>query len=361
MRVKFARTDGFYQELKTLVEEYFTLTGLSQRDSPRMYVKSAVLVAWMGASYALLVFAATTWWQALPLAISLGLAMAGIGFNLQHDGGHGAFSRAGWVNQVMAWMLDVLGGSSYVWHWKHNVFLHTYPNVAGADDDINSEPFLRLSPNQPRYWAHRFQHLYVWALYGLLPMRWQAYDDFKNVATARIASNHFPRPRGWRLFALLGGKALFVSWALVLPLLLYPWWVVLPFFIVTSFTLGVTLSVIFQLAHCVGEAEFPTFAAGEVQSEHEWAVHQVRTTVDFAPSNRLLSWYIGGLNFQIEHHLFPRIAHVHYPALARIVQGVCARFGVPYHVHRGFWGALGAHQSWLRRLGRPALDSEKKG
>ena len=324
MRVKFAPGQGFHQELKRRVDEYFQRTGCARRDNPSMYLKAAVLLAWMGGTYGLLVFRATAWRHALPLSIALGLALAGIGFNLQHDGGHGAFSARTVINRVMASMLDLLGGSSYVCHWKHNVFHHTYPNITGADDDLDGRPFLRLSPHQTRYRAHRFQHLYIWLLYGLLPIKWQLVDDVRNLVTGRIGAHRFPRPRGSALLALVVGKVLFLAWALGVPLLVHSVGVVLLFFFTTSFTLGVTLSLVFQLAHCVEEADFPPPLEGAERTEFDWAIHQIRSTVDFGRNSRLLTWYLGGLNFQIEHHLFPRIAHVHYPALAGIVETACS-------------------------------------
>jgi linoleoyl-CoA desaturase len=353
MRVKFPPGKGLHRELKRRIDGYFRGTGFSRRDCPQIYLKAGILLAWFGASYALLVFAASSWWQALPLAISVGLAMAGIGFNLQHDGAHSSFSRRRLINRVMAGTLDLLGGSSYVWHWKHNIFHHGFTNVAGADDDLNGGPMVRLAPHQPRYWVHRFQYLYVWVLYGILPLKWQLFDDFSNVISGRIGSNRFPRPGAWQLFCLLAGKGLFWVWALVIPLWIHASWVVVAYFFVTSFTLGITLSLVFQLAHCVEEANFPRFSEAEARSDREWAVHQIETTVDFARGRRLLSWYLGGLNYQIEHHLFPGICHVHYRALSEIVETTCAEFNVSYFAHESLRKALSSHLRWLYRLGQP--------
>jgi linoleoyl-CoA desaturase len=353
MRVKFHRNEGFYSELKKQVDAYFKTTGISPRDNFRLYLKTAILLLGAAASYALLVLLAETWWQGVSLAIVLGLCLAGIGFNLQHDGGHGAFSSLRWVNRIMAWMLDLLGGSSYVWHWKHNVFHHTFPNITGVDDDIESEPLVRMTPHQRRHWWHRFQHLYAWPLYGFLPMKWQFLDDFHSVFTGRISGNLFPRPRRWQLAALLLGKVLFLTWALAIPWVFHSLGVVLLFYVLSSFTLGLTLSVVFQLSHCVEGAAFPVPPVDGSSNEREWAVHQVQTTIDFARGNHLLSWYIGGLNYQIEHHLFPHIAHVHYPKLARIIERVCSDFNIPYHADLSFWGALRSHVRWLHRMGRP--------
>jgi phosphatidylserine/phosphatidylglycerophosphate/cardiolipin synthase-like enzyme/fatty acid desaturase len=352
-KVRFAGDSGFHAEVKRRVFDYFQRTGLSSRDNPRMYVKTAVLLLWFGASYAFLVFAAATWWQAALLAFSLAFAMAGIGFGIQHDANHGAYSNRGNINRLMGMTLDMLGASSYVWHWKHNVFHHTYPNLSGADDDIDFLPFARLSPAQPRYLFHRLQQFYMWALYGFLLPKWHFIDDFKNLVRGRIARHRFPGLRGGSLLKTFGGKAFFLTWAFVVPLLFHPWWVVLLFYATTSLLVGCTLAVVFQLAHCVEEAEFPE-PPGTGRMPDAWAVHQVQTTVDFARSNRLLTWYLGGLNFQIEHHLFPRICHVHYPRIADIVQPACAEFGVRYTAHESFLGALSSHWRWLRHMGRPS-------
>jgi linoleoyl-CoA desaturase len=171
------------------------------------------------------------------------------------------------------------------------------------------------------------------------------------VITGRIAGHRLARPRGWDLATLIGGKIVFFSLAVAIPLLLHPLWIVLLFYAVASFVQGVTLSVVFQLAHCVEEADFPLPLPGAGRIEATWAVHQVETTVDFARGNRFLSWIIGGLNFQIEHHLFPRISHVHYPALAPLVEETCREFGVRYKAHKTLRASIASHYIWLRRMG----------
>ena len=168
-------------------------------------------------------------------------------------------------------------------------------------------------------------------------------------------------PSGWELLQMVAGKLLFLSWALVLPILLYPFWIVALIFILASFTLGITLSVVFQLAHATEEAYFPKVSETAPRCEQEWAVLQVRTTVDFARGNPFLDWYLGGLNYQIEHHLFPHITHVHYPALAPIVETTCNEFGVRYYAYKSFPSAVMAHLRWLRRMGRPSTTSDSEG
>jgi linoleoyl-CoA desaturase len=353
--LKFGSDNEFHAVLRQRAAAYFQNTGRRPRDCPQMYVKTAVIMTWLVSSYALLLIHAGTWWLALPLTVSLGLAMAACGFSIQHDGGHQSYSGRSWVNQIAALTLDLLGGSSYVWARKHNVIHHSYSNVTGHDDDINIGFFGRVSPHQKRLSFHRLQQFYLWMLYGLLPIKWQLYDDFRDVVMGRIGGHRFARPRGWDLVLFLGGKVVFFSLAFATPWLWHPLHVVLLCYLATSFVQGLSLSVVFQLAHCVEEAAFPVPRRDTGRMEAAWAVHQVETTVDFARESRCLAWFIGGLNFQIEHHLFPRVCHVHYRALSGIVQATCADFGLTYAAHQTFFSGVASHFRWLRKMGKPDI------
>ena len=356
-KITFDEDGGFHAELKRRVAEHLRQGGRPARGGSRMVLKTAIILLWFAASYALLVFAARTWWQGALGSLSLALAMAGTGFAIQHDANHGAYSDRKWVNRLMGFTLDLLGASSYVWHWKHNILHHTYTNVHGADHDINIQPFARLAPDQPRLRMHRWQQFYVWGLYGFVLPKWHLMDDFQNVLQARIDDVGMPRPRGWNLVELIAGKVAFFGWALVVPLLFHRWWVVVLIYGATTFFVGLILAVVFQLAHCLEGAEFPRMPAGTHRVVDGWARHQVRSTADFARGNRALTWYLGGLNFQIEHHLFPKVCHLHYPAISRIVEQVCAEFGVPYVAYERVTEALASHWRWLRRMGGPAAAS----
>jgi linoleoyl-CoA desaturase len=352
--IHFAANDGFLAALRRRVDDYFKTSGRRPRDCPAMYRKTAIILSWLAASYALLVFVAWTWWLAVPLVLSLSLAMAAVGFSIQHDGGHQAYSNYRWVNRLMAMTMDLIGGSSYLWRWKHHVIHHTYVNITGHDDDINLGPIGRLTPHQRRFFFHRFQHWYLWLLYGLTALNRQYIEDFKHLLTGRIGSYRIPRPRGWNLGVFVGGKATFIALALVIPMLLHPVWIVLLAYCAVLYLLGVTLAVVFQLAHAVEEAAFPLAGGDTGRMDNPWAVHQVETTVDFSQRSRVATWLLGGLNFQIEHHLFPRICHVNYPALAPLVRQTCREFGLRYAVHDTFLAGIASHYRWLRRLGRPA-------
>ncbi len=354
MAPKFTHSDRFLHSLRRRVDGYFEKTGRSRRDSPRMYFKTATILAWFFGAYFLLLFAVHAWYLVVPLAIILGLGLAAIGFNIQHDGGHKSYSKRAWVNKTMALTLDLMGGSSYLWDWKHNSIHHTYTNITGHDDDIDLGWLARLSPHQRRFWFHRLQGFYLWALYGFLAIKWHFVDDFYQVAIGRIGDKKIPRPKGMDLAIFITGKVLFFSMAFVIPMCFHSVLAVLAVYALAAFVSGLVLSIVFQLAHCVEEADFPmpivtattsTMATG-------WAEHQVQTTVNFSRGNPFISWFVGGLNFQIEHHLFPKISHVHYPVVSKMVEEVCAEFRLRYASHRSIFGALASHYRWLSAMGR---------
>ena len=360
-RIDFQGGGPFYTEMKLRVRQLLDEPGRARRAHARIYAKSAVMVAWAIGSWIGLVLLADAWWQAALLAISLGLAIAGIAFNITHDANHGSYSPHRRLNRALSWSMDLIGASSYVWRTKHNTAHHTFTNISGADSDIDSLPFARFAPDQPRRPYHRYQHLYMWPLYGLFAIKWHTVGDFDSLRRGRIGETPLSWPRGLELFGFWLGKSLFVGWAVVVPLLLHPAWQVALVFCVTSFVLAITLAVTFQLAHCLEEAEFSSVAAMVGGGPAEWARHQVETTVDFAPGNRLLAWYLGGLNFQVEHHLFSRVCHTHYPAMAHVVREVCDRHGVRHQVHAGLRPALASHTRWLRRMGATATPCSETG
>ena len=322
--------------------EYFEESDRAHHGGWAIAAKIATMLAWLAASWALLMFAHPGMVGAALLAVSVGLSMAGVGFCVMHDANHGAAAKSARVNRLLSFSLDLLGASSVLWRHKHNVMHHTYTNVSGVDPDLEGGgPWLRVAPWQARHSWHRFQHLYVWLLYGLFPLKWWFVDDLRELAEGRV--------RGRALFGALAGKVLFISWAFALPAILHPGWALVGVWAIALFALGNVLAFVFQLAHCVGGAEF--FEAADVQGG--WMRHQVATTVDFAPASALLSWYLGGLNFQVEHHLFARVCHVHYPALARIVAETCQAHRVRYRVEPTLRSAIGANLRWLRELGAP--------
>lgn len=352
VRVRFDTRTPFILALRRRVDTYFDEQGRSRTGGGRMVVKTAILFAWLLISYAGLLALGASWLAVLGFGVSCGLATAGLGMAVQHDGGHRAYSSRPSINRLAASVLDLLGASSYIWRIKHGVIHHTYTNVEGIDDDLDAGPFARLAPSQAHRSVHRFQHLYMWPLYGLLTTKWFLFDDFRALAEARIGDQPLRRPRGADLWTFVLGKLAHAAWGLAVPIALLGWAKGLVFYLAFSVACGVTLSVVFQLAHCVEEA---TFVDPNEAPILDFFVHQLATTVDFARDNKLLSWYVGGLNFQAVHHLFPRVCHLHYPALARIVEQTALEYGVHYTANASFMTALVSHYRWLRWMGRGEL------
>jgi linoleoyl-CoA desaturase len=351
-RVRFETRTPFSLDLRRRVDAYLAVEGRDAAARRVMGRKTFVLFAALALGLGLAIVGATTIFVLLG-ALLAGLALAGLGMNVQHDGGHRAYSKDAATNRRAAAVLDFLGASSYVWHVKHGVAHHTYPNIEGADEDIELRPFARMAPGQPHHWFHRFQHVYLPLLYGFITIKWFWWDDYRDLLRGSIGSTPITRPRGRDLAVFVAGKLVHLLWAVVLPIATLGWGLGLLFYVGMHMVGGMTLALVFQLAHCVEEAEFvqpPREGAGPLV--RDFHAHQLATTVDFAPDNALIGWYVGGLNFQAVHHLFPRVCHVHYRALAPIVAQCCAEHGVPYKANPSFLAAVGSHLRWLRRMGR---------
>ena len=349
-RLEFAADTGFQAELRRRVEELFRTAGLRKRDCWQMYVKSAIILLTFGLAWWLLVFAAQTLIQGLALSVLLGLATAMIGFNIQHDGGHGAYSEHPWINRVAAGTLGAIGGSTYTWRWKHSVIHHMYVNITGYDNDIDIYPLGRFSPHQSRLWFHRWQHLYMWVFYGMEALKLQLFDDFRYIITGHLGNHRIGRPMRWELANFIVGKVAFCCLAFVVPMLFHSVWVVLFYYLVTAWVVGLAMVLVFVIPHLVADADFP-LPASKGRMDRPWAVHQANVTVDFGRMNRTMTWLLGGLNFHKEHHLFPLICHVNYPAMSPVVEQTCREFGVPYKEHGSFHAGIAAHYRWLRRMG----------
>ncbi|HVA31019.1 MAG TPA: acyl-CoA desaturase [Gaiellaceae bacterium] len=357
-KLSFEKGGDFIAETRREVELYLAPRRIRLRGRLQLYAKTVVAFAIWAASWATLILIRPGLLLGL---VALGGLVAGtilIGFCVQHDANHGAYFRTRRFNHLMGWTADaMLGISSYAWRIKHNVAHHTYTNVDGYDDDVTQTPFVRLVPTQtPRPW-YRLQHLYVWPLYSLMVIRWQIGADITALIRGRIANSTLRMPRGWDLAGLVTGKALFIGWAVVAPLLFYPWWVVAIGYVGFTMITSLVTATTFQLAHCVEEAEFAS-AEQLAAVKKPWAVHEVETTVDFCPRNPLLTWVLGGLNYQIEHHLFPRVAHTHYPRIAEIVKRNAVKHGIRYTAQPSLRAALGSHQRHLRTLGRMGIPAD---
>lgn len=357
--VKFGRESAFATSLQAGADAYFAQSSLPERDLPQMYLKTLIIWTWFVASWCVLVLVPAAWWLKIPAAVSLGLAIAGIGMSVMHDANHGAYSRRPWLNRWVGYSIDCMGASSFVWRTKHNKLHHTWTNIGGLDDDLELGVLSRMSPHQKWLPLHRGQHFYMWALYGLLVPKWVLFDDFYNIVTGRVGPLPLPRLSARDWVVMLSGKALHVGLGLVIPLLLYPWYFALPLYFLVNAVAGVTLATTFQMAHCVQTAEMVALPDDGRLSD-DWASHQLKTTVDFAPRNKLLGWYVGGLNFQVVHHLFPKVCHIHYAALSQVVARSARENGLTYRVQPTLAGSIASHYNWLHQMSlRPALAAPR--
>jgi linoleoyl-CoA desaturase len=319
----------------------------------RLHAKAVAIAALGFGSYWGLVVAETPVLVRLVCAAALVVAAVGVATGIMHDANHGAFSRSMRVNRLVGCTLDLLGGSSWLWRYKHNTLHHGNTNVMGVDSDIDQGPVARLAPQQAwRRW-HRYQHLYLWLVYGLMGVRWFLFADFKNLLSNQVGSQPLKvskRPRN--IVGMVAGKLVHLSWAVLIPLALNPWWAVLCFYLACSWVVGFVLATTFQVAHCVDAADFvpsdTPYRGGAFQ------LHQLRTTVNIrcgATAGRL-RWLVGGLDHQVEHHLAPRMPHTIHPLMRRRLETFCKQHDLPYRIHAGVWAALRSHARWLKVMGR---------
>jgi linoleoyl-CoA desaturase len=353
-RVTFTNREAaeFLTDLRSAVGRWFTDAGRSDKANPEMVTKTVILLGVFAGSYGLLLSNAVNGWTSCALVVVMGIAMAGIGFGVSHDALHGAYSSRPWLNTIVGASFDLLGANGYMWKLTHNVIHHTYTNIHGVDEDLAVSPLLRLSPRAPWLPVHRYQHFYAFATYSLSTLFWVFIKDFKYFLQRDLGPfrdrTHSRGAVAW----LLASKLAYFAYAVVLPLVVVrrPWWQILAGFVVIHLIAGTILGVVFQLAHVVEGTEHP-LPDGTGEMEHSWIVHEMLTTSNFARGNRLVSWYVAGLNYQIEHHLFPRVCSVHYPALSPLVRDVARRHGVPYNEHPTMLGAIASHYRVLKQFG----------
>jgi len=357
--VKFAPkgTPSFQDTIKHRVDEYFKEKNISTHANAKMRIKTIAMVSMYFVPLIAIISGvlASHLWLFYAAWIVMGAGLVGIGTSVMHDSNHGAYSTNKLVNKSLGGLLNILGGFAPNWRIQHNILHHTYTNLDGLDEDIEGTKLLRMSPHQPLEKYHRFQHLYCWALYCIMNLYWITVKDYRLLVrydkNGLLVKEKLTLKQAVLKLSLL--KVVYVAYILVLPILFsgVAWYHILIGFLILHIIAGFSLAVIFQPAHVMEEAEFPS-PDDNRKMEKSWAVHQLLNTVDFAPDNKLVSWFIGGLNFQIEHHLFPHVCHVHYPALAKIVQGTAQEFGLKYQMVPTFRGAIYKHGMMLKALGK---------
>jgi linoleoyl-CoA desaturase len=354
-QIRFAHDPSFAATLRARVDAYFDNNRIAKTANGAMVLKTVLLLSSAATLYAVLVMAHLPWWAAFPVCVALGVSMALIGFSVGHDAIHGSYSDKAWVNAALSRVFDVSGASSFTWSTAHNFVHHTYTNVPGVDDDLEPGPLLLFYPRENPHWVFRYQHIYAFVLYAFTYVTWVVKKDFVQLRQ--------PDPRSDRR-ASMGTVVSVVLWKIIhagvfiiVPLAIsgYSWPAVLLGYLVTLMATGFTLAVVFQLAHCLEEVAFPVVQQplSNPHLDDGFHAHQLKTTCNFAASSPFWQFVSGGLNQQIEHHLFSKICHIHYPALMPIVRATAAEFGLPYHEHRRFRDALASHVRAMKRFGLP--------
>lgn len=362
--IRFSHKDQnkalFFAELRKRVDNYFKENNISKHYNSQMVIKTIILLsAYILPFIALLVFQPSLG-ISLVLWSVIGLALAGIGMSVMHDANHGAYSSSSKTNYWLGHSLNLLGGSVFNWKLQHNILHHTYTNVAGVDDDIDDKLVMRFSPHTEVKWYHKFQVVYAFLFYGILTLYWALLKDFVQFHryTKDGVNKNTKEQNRSILFKMILSKIFYFFIFMILPLAILgmPAGQYIAGFLLMQFIAGLVLTLIFQLAHTVEETSHP-LPDENFTIENNWAIHQMNTTVNFSRKSKLISWYVGGLNFQVEHHLFPTICHVHYPEVAHIVKATAEEYGVPYLENETFYKALASHVNTLKRFGKlPSLN-----
>ncbi len=344
----------FSQAVKERVNAYFDDNGISRHANMQMIIKTITLVSLYVVAYLAIMLGNLPLGVMWLLCVVMGIGMAGIGFSVSHDALHGAYSSNNKVNTALGLTFDLLGANGYIWKITHNVVHHTYTNIHQHDEDLEVAEFIRLSPHSEYKWIHRLQHFLAFPAYSFATVFWAFIKDYKYFFKANLGpyENKSHPAKEWVI--LIVTKILYYTYTIALPLMLlditFIQWLI--GFMTLHMVAGIILGVIFQLAHVVEQTDHP-LPDENAHIDNHWLIHEMETTANFARDNKLLCWYVGGLNFQIEHHLFPKVCSIHYPAISHIVEATAKEYGVPYHMNDTFLGAVASHYRVLKKHGQP--------
>ncbi len=346
----------FFATLKQRVDQYFTDNNISKHANAAMVFKTIFYLGGFVGTYLLILLQPMSVYMMLLLAIVHGAFAAFIGFNVCHDAIHGAYSSNKTVNKTLSYVFNLIGANYTVWEATHNVIHHTYTNIKGHDEDIEIAPgLLRVHKDDKITWIQRWQHYYAFLLYGLASLSWVFRKDYVKLFSPRV--KQYARPGKRQYFELFFFKGIYYFLFIVLPLIVLDitWWQFLIGFVMLHITEGLVLGLVFQLAHVVEDTDFPE-PDDKNHIEAAWAVHQMETTANFSRKSKLAAFLCGGLNMQVEHHLFPRVCHIHYPAISEIVRKTAEEFNVAYNENETFMQALRSHYQVLKKF---SMDARK--
>ncbi len=357
--IKFSKTDSkkFFRTLNKKVNNYFKDKNIKRTGNWKLYIKAIIMFAILVTPFVLILTLDLSAWVQVLFMILIGVGMAGVGMNVMHDANHESFSSKKWINKLLGSSIYILAGNDYNWKVQHNILHHTYTNIQGYDEDIDAGRIIRFSKHAKWFRFHKYQKYYSFFLYGLLTINWAITTDFiqsYNYLKQKLSYGKFPNPTTqWT--KLIIGKIIYYAVWIILPLSLgFTWWQILIGFFIMHYTASIILSVVFQLAHVMPNTEMPQ-PDKNGNMKNTWAIHQLYTTSNFARKNWLVRFFTGGLNFQVEHHLFSNISHIHYKKIAKIVKETAFDFKLPYNEYRTMRKAIIEHYSQLKYLGQKPI------
>ncbi|HIF49038.1 MAG TPA: acyl-CoA desaturase [Cytophagales bacterium] len=358
---KFSNIDSnkFFKTLNKRVNDYFKESKIRKTGNWKLYLKTVIIFSMFIVPYFFIIVFDPNQWISLMLIILSSIGMAGVGMNIMHDGNHGSFSNRKWVNKLMGSSIYILAGNAYNWQIQHNVLHHTFTNIHGHDEDLAAGRILRFSKHSKWFPYHKYQHFYSFLLYGLMTINWAITGDFFQTIRYLKRKLSFKKSispkKQW--INLIFTKIIYFTIWIVLPMVFLnlAWWKILIGFFVMHYIAGIILTIVFQLAHVVEKVEMP-LPSNLGNMKNSWAIHQLFTTSNFSTNNKILNWFSGGLNFQVEHHLFPKISHIHYKKISKIVKKTVLEFNLPYNEYRTTRDAIKSHFNFLKLMGtKPAL------
>lgn len=355
--IKFISNDQqrqFAYNVRKNVNAYFTENKISPKGNATLVVKTIIMLSLYIVPFVILLLIPMSAWVGLSLSVIMGIAVAGIGMGIMHDAVHGSYSKKRWVNKLFGGTLYLLGSNVFNWEVQHNIMHHTHTNVGGIDEDIDTKGPIRLCEHAQLKQIHKFQYIYAFFFYSLMTIV-KLFKEFPQLARYNklgITKKNGINPTV-EYIKMVIYKIAYLFVIVGLPILLtdFLWWQVIIGFVVMHLITGAILSIVFQMAHVVEGTVQPIPNENGI-IETDWAVHQLNTTSDFGRDSNFLNWFVGGLNFQIEHHLFSNISHVHYRKLSPIVERTAIQFGLVYNLKPSFASALVSHIKRLKELGR---------
>lgn len=357
IRFKNRDKNQFSTILRKRVNQYFKEKGISKKGNFTMHLKTIILIASFAAPYLIILLVGVPTWAAFPLLTLMGLAYAGLGMSVMHDANHGAYSKKRSVNNALGYVINFIGGNKYDWKIQHNVLHHTYTNIYGLDEDVENGNLFRLSPYSKVRWYHKFQHIYAWFLYSFGTLSWVTSKDFIQIARIKKQGLNTKNDDLTReFFIMIFSKLVYFGYIFAIPLIFtsYSFWAILLGFAYSHLIAGIVLGVTFQLAHVVEKTKYLN-KENNKEIDRSWSIHEMYTTADFAEKSKILNWYLGGLNFQIVHHLFPSICHVHYKNMSKIVKQTAMDFSLPYNEYKTMGKAILSHYRILKKFGKAEM------